>query len=68
MLPLVPALPYTGLIFSIHQPHCRALQLQKNDLSENFIKLVFGHEHSKDEVRNMKFDLRSTLLKIKHEP
>ena len=48
MLPLVPALPYTRLIFSIHKPHCRALQLQKNDLSENFIKIVFGHQYSQN--------------------
>ncbi len=47
MLPLVPALPYARLIFSVNQPHCRALQLQQNDLSESFFKIVFGHQYSK---------------------
>jgi hypothetical protein len=52
MLPFVATLPYARLIFSIHQPHCRALQLQQNDFSESFIKIVTGHQNSQNRKSN----------------
>ncbi|PYX86921.1 MAG: hypothetical protein DMG67_20220 [Acidobacteria bacterium] len=43
MLAFVSTMSYAGFIFSVDKAYCRALQLQNNHLSENFIKLVVGH-------------------------
>jgi len=51
------ALSYAGVIFLSFDSDCRTLQLQNNNLSQSFIKII-GLSHEVSQVRSAKEEVR----------